>query len=63
MEYECKVSVLLQEKPVTAVCEYEASGFDGATIMDVLRVHPMMVVRGSVVHNPYFVPPAEYLSR
>lgn len=63
MEYECRVSMLLQEKPVTAVCQYEAGGFDGATIMDVLRVHPMMVVRGNVVHNPFFVPPAEYLSR
>jgi hypothetical protein len=63
MEYECRVSLFLHEKPVTAVCQYEAGAFDGATIMDILRVHPMMVVRGEVVHNPFFVPPAEYLSR
>jgi hypothetical protein len=63
MEYECRVSLLLQEKPLTAVCQYEAGAFDGATIMDILRVHPMMVVRGEVVHNPFFIPPAEYLSK
>jgi len=63
MEYECGVSLMLQEKPITAVCQYEAQAFDGATIMDVLRVHPMMVVRGEVLHNPFYVPPAEFLSR
>ena len=63
MEYECRVSLLLQQKPITTVCQYEASGFDGATIMDVLRVHPMMVVQGEVLHNPFYVPPGEFLSR
>jgi len=63
MEYECRVSLLIQEKPVTAVCQYGAAGFDGATLMDVLRVHPMMVVRGEVVHNPFYLPPADYLAR
>lgn len=61
LEYECKVSMLLREYPVTAVCQYDARAFDGAIIMDVLRVHPMMVVRGSVVHNPFFIPPEEFL--
>jgi hypothetical protein len=63
MEYECRVSLLLLEKPLTAVCQYEAGAFDGATIMDVLKVHPMMVVRGRVVRNPFFIPPTKYLSR
>jgi hypothetical protein len=30
--------------------------------MEVLKVHPMMVVRGSVVRNPFYLPPEEYLS-
>jgi hypothetical protein len=62
LEYEAKVSLLLRKHPVTAVCQYDAHDFDGATIMDVLKVHPLMVVRGSVVHNPFFIPPEEYLS-
>ncbi len=62
LEYESKVSVLLRTHPVTTVCQYDAHAFDGATIMDVLKVHPMMVVRGAIVHNPFFVPPEEFLA-
>ena len=63
MEYESKVNMLLKEHPVTAVCQYDARQFDGETIMEVLSVHPMMVVRGSVIVNPLYIPPETYLSR
>lgn len=62
-EYESRVSMLLKTHPVTAVCQYDARSFDGATIMDILKVHPFMIVRGSVVQNPFFIPPEVYLSR
>ncbi len=63
LEYESKISLLLREHPVTAVCQYDARCFSGAVIMDILKVHPYMVVRGSVVENPFFIPPEEFLSR
>jgi MEDS: MEthanogen/methylotroph, DcmR Sensory domain len=62
MEYESRVSILLRDHPVTAVCQYDANRFDGATIMQVLKVHPLMVIRGTVVHNPYYVSPEEVLA-
>jgi hypothetical protein len=62
LEYEAKVSILLRRHPVTSVCQYDAHAFDGATILDILKVHPLMVVRGSVIHNPFFIPPEEFLS-
>lgn len=58
VEYESRVNELLRRIPVTAVCQYDARAFDGGTILEVLQVHPMMVVRGAVVHNPFFIPPA-----
>jgi hypothetical protein len=61
LEYEARVNSLLREHPVTAVCQYDARAFDGALLMDVLAVHPMMVVRGAVIHNPFFVPPEELI--
>ncbi|MBI4806757.1 MAG: MEDS domain-containing protein [Desulfovibrio sp.] len=61
LEYESRVSMLLRQYPVTAVCQYDARSFDGATIMDVLKVHPYMIVRNSVVHNPFFIAPEQYL--
>ena len=63
LEYESKVSVLLRDHPVTAVCQYDARSFDGAMIMDVLKVHPLMIVRDSVVHNPFYIRPEEYLTQ
>jgi hypothetical protein len=62
LEYESRVSLLLKEHPVTAVCQYSAHDFSGAVIMDVLKVHPFMVVRGSVVHNPFYIPPEQFLT-
>jgi len=63
MEYESKISLLLKTTPITAVCQYDARGFDGAAILDILKVHPLMIVRGSVVQNPFFIPPEVYLAR
>ena len=61
LEYESRVCMLLRDHPLTAVCQYNAHEFEGSTIMDVLKVHPMMIVRGLVVHNPFFIPPEEFL--
>lgn len=61
LEYESRVSLLLREAPVTSVCQYDAHAFDGATIMDILKVHPHMVVRGAVINNPFYIPPEEFL--
>ena len=61
LEYESRVSMLLRDHPVTSVCQYDANSFDGATIMEVLKVHPKMIVKGSVVNNPFFIEPETYL--
>ncbi|MGC4117259.1 MAG: MEDS domain-containing protein [Myxococcales bacterium] len=62
-EYESRVNQLLRDHPVTAVCQYDARAFSGATIMDVLSVHPVMVVHGALVNNPFFVPPENLAGR
>jgi len=62
LEYEARVSLLLREYPITAVCQYDATAFDGASIMQILKVHPLMVIRDSVVHNPFYVPPEDFLA-
>lgn len=61
LEYESRVTKLLETSPITAVCQYDANLFDGATIMDVLKVHPKMIVNGVVVENPFYIYPDEFL--
>lgn len=62
-EYESKVNKLIKKYPVTVVCQFDSRTFKGSTIMEILKVHPYMIVKGSVVHNPFYVEPEEYLSR
>lgn len=61
LEYESRVSILLRDHPVTSVCQYDANLFDGATIMEVLKVHPKMIINGMVINNPFYIQPESYL--
>lgn len=62
MEYEALVNDTLLTHPVTAICQYDANRFSGTTILDVLKVHPMMVVGGQIVQNPFYLKPEDFLS-
>jgi len=55
MEYEAWVNEVFKTHPITAICQYDANKFSGALIMDVLKVHPMMIVKGNIIHNPYYM--------
>lgn len=63
LEYEAKVKEYIERFPTTAVCEYDARRFDGATILDILAMHPAMIVRGQIVRNPFYEEPSDYLAR
>jgi hypothetical protein len=63
VEYESRVNVLVRTVPMTFVCQYDARRFDGATLYSVLRVHPMTIVQGQVVRNPYYVEPEVFLAK
>lgn len=59
LEYEYRLSQLLDEYPAISVCQYDAHHFDGPTIMGILKAHPFMVVAGMVIRNPLFSPLSE----
>ncbi|MBI5832756.1 MAG: MEDS domain-containing protein [Armatimonadetes bacterium] len=61
MVYESRVNSLLSDYPCTACCQYDTRCFSGEEIMGVLTVHPVMIVRGQLVRNPYYVAPEVYL--
>lgn len=56
IEYEEGINTLLTNVPVTVMCQYDTRKFDGATIFEILNVHPIMVVRGRIMRNPFYVP-------
>ncbi len=62
LEYEARVSILLRTHPITTICQYDARTFDGGSIMDVLRAHPLVVMRGAIVQNPFWISPEQLLA-
>jgi hypothetical protein len=44
----------MQRHPATIVCQYDARVFDACTIMNVLRVHPLVLANGRVAANPFY---------
>jgi hypothetical protein len=61
--YEAKLNRVLENHPLTTVCQYDASRFDPAVIMDMLTIHPLMIVRGQLVKNPGFMEPECFLEK
>jgi hypothetical protein len=63
MAYEARLNYFIPGKPWTSICLYNVGKFSGATVMDVLRTHPFTISRGTVMENPYYVDPAQWLKR
>jgi hypothetical protein len=57
IEYEGRINAMLKTNPLTVICQYDTRKFDGATIFDVLSVHPIMIVHGQIMRNPFYVLP------
>ena len=62
-EHKARLNIALRTVPGTGICQYDARPFDGATLHDGVRVHPMMIVHGQVLRNPYDVEPEVFLAR
>jgi hypothetical protein len=62
LAYEAKLTQVLALYPSTVVCQYDVRQFDGATMMDILSVHPYTIVRGQLVVNPYYIEPDQFLA-
>ncbi|MBF0342654.1 MAG: MEDS domain-containing protein [Nitrospirae bacterium] len=64
VEYEAMLNKLVLDYPFSGIlCQYDAKMYSGATLFDVLSVHPLMIVHGQIVRNPYYVQPDVFLAR
>jgi len=64
VEYEVRLNTSEARKvPTTGLCQYDARLFDGKALHDILSVHPMMIVHGQVLRNPFYVEPEEFLAK
>ncbi|MDA9491199.1 MEDS domain-containing protein [Bradyrhizobium sp. CCBAU 11361] len=62
VEYETRLNHVLPKYDDVVVCTYDLNKFSAATVMDILRTHPQVIVGGVLQQNPFFVPPDQFLA-
>jgi hypothetical protein len=59
IEYEARINKVLKTHPMTTLCQYDTRKFSGGMIYELLNVHPVMIVHGQIMRNPFYVAPVE----
>jgi hypothetical protein len=63
LEYEVRINTITETFPYIGMCQYDARLFDGATLFNVLQVHPYMIAQGQILRNPFYIKPEEFLAK
>jgi hypothetical protein len=61
VEFESRVNDIWRRHEDAVICTYDLAKFRGDTVIDIMRTHPMIIIGGILQHNPFFVPPKEFL--
>lgn len=54
LECETRINDLIKEAPMVIMCQYDLNKFDGRLIYDVLNAHPVVIIGGHVLCNPFY---------
>jgi hypothetical protein len=61
IEFEALVNYVIVKYHDTVICAYDLSRFGGSVVLDALRTHPVVIMGGLLLENPFFVPPDQFL--
>ena len=61
VEFESRVNEVWSRYDDVVICVYPLARFGGETVIDIIRTHPVVVIGGILQHNPFFVPPRQFL--
>ena len=61
LEFESRVNNVWRRHDDSVICTYDLAKFRGDTVIDIMRTHPMIIIGGILQHNPFFVPPEQFL--
>ena len=61
VEFESRVNDVWRRHDDAVICVYDLAKFGGDTVVDILRTHPMIIIGGILLQNPFFVPPEQFL--
>jgi hypothetical protein len=54
LECESRINGLIEEAPMTIMCQYDLNKFDGGLLYEVMNLHPVVIVGGHVLRNPFY---------
>ena len=61
VEFESRVNDVWRRHDDVVICTYDLAKVRGDTVIDIMRTHPVIIIGGILQHNPFFVPPEEFL--
>jgi hypothetical protein len=61
IEYESRFNDVSVRHPDPVICIYDIRRFSAGVALDVLRTHPMVILGGVLLANPFYLPPGEFL--
>lgn len=61
IEYEARLNYLIPKYEDPILCTYDLTQFSAQVVIDILRVHPMVILGGILHENPFYTPPDEFL--
>lgn len=62
VEYEAELNKVVAGRDQVVLCMYDLDQFTGSVVVDLLRTHPRLLVCGTVIDNPYYLEPQEFLA-
>src|ERR1700730_784963 len=62
VEYESRLNYVLPKYDIATVCTYDLTQFSTSIVMDILRIHPQVIVGKVLRENPFYVLPDEFLA-
>lgn len=62
LRYEAKLNLFLPDYPDIAICAYDSQQIGTTVALEVFRTHPLVIIAGQVVENPYYEPTERFLA-
>jgi len=61
VEYETRINQMWPRHEDAVICVYDLARFRADIVMDIMRTHPVVLIGGMLLENPFFVPPDDFL--
>lgn len=62
LRYESRLNLMLPEYPDIAICAYDSQQVGTMMALEIFRTHPLVIIAGQVVENPYYEPTEKFLA-